>query len=41
MVCTLDNKDNAINTSIFIIKVIFVFIENAALFSAMRGCHQV
>jgi len=35
VVCTLDNKDNAINTTIFIIKAIFVFIQNAVLFSAM------
>jgi hypothetical protein len=33
VVCTLDNnKDNAINTTIFIIKAIFVFIQNAVCF---------
>jgi len=32
VVCTLDNKDNAINTTIYIIKAIFVFIQNAVCF---------
>lgn len=32
VVCTLGNKDNAINTTIFIIKAVFVFIQNAVYF---------
>ena len=32
MVYTFDNSDNAVNTIIFVIKAIFVFIQNAVCF---------